>query len=378
VRRFPIVIAALLTISCAKKAAIPGDPPVPPDEPQPLHSEQGLHGKLVVEQETETNYFHKGKHVFKHEDGSPMVAQHYRHLRFLNGGILWGQQLAYLPGDKTGLKFRHILDDFQMILPGVTAWDEVVVTGVTHAYDPRQEPLSYYHRTGPVGAVFTELKNRNRGADAKAPVGVLGLNAGTQACYAVRGQKFTFYESDPALKRLLADSEKYFTHVADAKKRGAEVEVVVGDRRTKLKEHKDRKFALLMVEAHEGAKLAPGVLTKEAVQLYFSRTADDGIVAIHVSCRDVNLEPMFAKLADELKLAARIWADDGGQHSGKTASSWLVLAKTEKALGTLASSAKDLGRDPEDYFRPLVSVAGVPAWTDEKAEVVPGMKLPRR
>ena len=133
------------------------------------------------------------------------------------------------------------------------------------------------------------------------------------------------------LKRLFADSDKYFTHIASAKKRQVE-RGVSGDPRTKLKEDKDRKFALLMVESHEGAKLAPGVLTKEAVQLYFERGTDDGIVAIHVSWRGGSLEPMFAKLADEMKLAAHIWQDDGERFGGKKASSWLILARSEKAV----------------------------------------------
>ena len=39
------------------------------------------------------------------------------------------------------------------------------VAGANQAFNPRQEPLTYYHRTGPVGAMFREVYTRKDGAD---------------------------------------------------------------------------------------------------------------------------------------------------------------------------------------------------------------------
>ena len=61
------------------------------------------------------------------------------------------------------------------------------------APERRREPLTYYHAMGPLGQVFPAL-------DALAPrraVAVVGLGAGSVACYGKPGQRWTFYEIDP-------------------------------------------------------------------------------------------------------------------------------------------------------------------------------------
>jgi hypothetical protein len=72
------------------------------------------------------------------------------------------------------------------------------------------------------------------------------------------------------------------------------------------------------------------------LKLYVDRTRPDGIVALHISNKRFNLEPVIERIARELKLAARVWNDDSENRPGKTASSWVVLARSETALGVLA------------------------------------------
>src|SRR5437764_66983 len=80
----------------------------------------------------------------------------------------------------------------------------------------------------------------------------------------------------------------------------------------------------------------PDRLTLEAVRLYADRVTPDGLVALHVSNKKLWLEPVVARIAEELGLAGRIWNDDGFRRPGKTASGWVVLARDEAALGTIA------------------------------------------
>ena len=58
--------------------------------------------------------------------------------------------------------------------------------------DRRDEPLTYYHRSGPIGQVFSEFSARPAGLD----VAIVGLGAGTLACYAEPGQRL-LHEIDP-------------------------------------------------------------------------------------------------------------------------------------------------------------------------------------
>jgi len=318
-----------------------------------LYSERSFFGILKVEEVQDDNpltYYDRqaGRRVaFRHPDDSLMIAQEYRFLKLVHGTTLHGQQLAYMPDDPHGLKYRHVLDDFQMVLPGGTVWDEVAVTGAIHAYDPRQEPLTYYHRTGPVGAMYNELRTRKNGADYDADVAMVGLGTGSAACYAHRGQHLTFYEIDPAVEHMVSDeahdgSKAFFTFVPAARARGAKVTIRMGDARLKLAEDKDRKFALLLVDAFSSDSIPVHLLTVEAVQLYLDRLTEDGLLALHISNRWVRLEGVVSAIANKLGLTARVWSDDSEQRAGKTASSWVVLARKPEYLGKLNSPLGEL------------------------------------
>ena len=69
---------------------------------------------------------------------------------------------------------------------------------------------------GPIGDVWRFI-GEPRG---KANYAVVGLGTGTLAAYAQPGQKVTYYEIDPLVKRI-AEDPKYFTFLQDCKKRGA-------------------------------------------------------------------------------------------------------------------------------------------------------------
>lgn len=214
-----------------------------------------------------------------------------------------------------------------------TQWEALAVGGAVFRWDPRAEPLSYYHRTGPVGALFWHLRTRKGGADALAPVGVVGTEAGTVAAYARPGQAMTFYTAHPETRELVAETDRWFTYIPDARKRGAKVEVRYGTPRKALAADPAKRFGLLLVEMVEDGFDPKDRLTLEAVQLYLDRTTPDGLIGLHVSNKYFKLEPCVDRIAKELGLAARVWNDDGGSRPGKTASSWVVLARTDADLG---------------------------------------------
>ncbi len=268
---------------------------------------------------------------------------------------------------------RHWRDDLQFMIPN-SPWDVVVIAGANWHYDVRQEPLTYYHRTGPVGAAFRELRTRKGEADAKAPVAMVGLGTGSVSCYALPGQKLVFYEIDPAVKALVADSDRFFTYVRDARNRGAEVVIRMGDARLKLKEDVDARYALLFVDAFSSDAIPVHLITREAVQLYMDRLTEDGILALHISNKYVALEPVVAAIAQDLGLEARIWNDSSERHIGKTASSWVVLARNRQTLGTLALPPEEQQKYGTD-FRPLHPLKNMEAWTDDYADVLRVMML---
>lgn len=304
-----------------------------------LHSERSFFGILKIEEsEGYESYLMEAaegdrQKVVRNPAGDPVLMHQFTFRRLVHGTTLHGTQVAKHQ--------RHVWDQLQL-MTFANPWDNLAVGGAQIAYDARQEPLTYYHRTGPVGAMFQELLARGREKDH---VAMVGLGTGSVSCYARPGQRLTFYEIDPLVTKLVADTDEYFTYVRDAKKRGAVLDFRMGDARLKLKVTDD-KYSLLLVDAFSSDSIPVHLLTVEAVRLYLERMKDDGILALHISNKYVRLEPVVAAIAKELGLVAYVWNDDDGsglRKFGKTASSWVALARKKEHLGErLASPAGDL------------------------------------
>ena len=151
----------------------------------------------------------------------------------------------------------------------------------------RLEPLTYYTRTGPIGQVFEVLCARDPGSD----VGVVGLGAGSLACYAGPGQRMTFFEIDPAVAKIARDP-RFFTFLADS--RAASIAVVLGDARLRLGDAPDHSYGLIVLDAFSSDAIPTHLLTREALQLYRAKLEKDGLLAFHISNKWIDLAPILA------------------------------------------------------------------------------------
>ena len=214
----------------------------------------------------------------------------------------------------------------------------------------RGEPLSYYHRQGPIGQVFAELDQR---AGARR-IAVIGLGTGTLAAYARPGDAMTFYEID-RLVRDIAFDRGYFTYMTDARDRGATLRVELGDARIRLdavkRERPGERYDLIAVDAFTSDAIPVHLLTREAVRLYFEMLTPGGLLALHISNRHLDLVPVVANLAEDAGLGGRlIQQEEPVDAKGAAESTWAVLARNPEAFGGLARDER---------------------WTREKLEVNP-------
>jgi len=215
-------------------------------------------------------------------------------------------------------------------------------------------PLSYYSRQGPIGQVFTELGPRLH------DVGAVGLGSGALAAYGRPGERFTFYELDPAVARI-ASNPRWFTYLRDSR---AAVKIVVGDGRLRLASAPSRAYDLLVLDAFSSDSVPVHLLTREAVELYLSKLRPDGLVAFHVTNRYLDLEPVVAGVARSLGLVGLTEAHRASaaeERAGVRSSHWIVVARTRRALGPLARDQR---------WRPLESRPGLPVWTDEFSNIL--------
>jgi len=233
------------------------------------------------------------------------------------------------------------------------------------------EPLTYYHRTGPLGQLFQMLPQVRRG-----DIAAIGLGTGTIAAYGEPGNRITFYEIDPTVRRI-AENPEYFTFLRDCKADG--LNLVMGDARLKIEEHgQPGEYGLIIVDAFSSDAIPIHLLTKEAVALYVSRLRDGGVIALHVSNRYLKLEPIAARIAQELGLAALQINDTDFDLPGKQSSQWVVLARRPEILEPLLNrpdTAEYEGRkiDQSDYRWRESAAGDAPLWTDDFSNIISAM-----
>jgi len=177
----------------------------------------------------------------------------------------------------------------------------------TQYTDPKRacEPLSYYHREGPLGSVFAALGAKT--AERPRGVAVVGLGAGTTAAYARAGEGWTFYEIDPEVIDIARDPA-LFTYLSSCA--GAPVNVLTGDARLRLREAPTAAYDLIVLDAFSSDAVPAHLLTREAVALYLSKLAPGGVIAFHVSNRSLELERVALGVSADAGLDARIFADE--------------------------------------------------------------------
>ncbi|MBM3847520.1 MAG: hypothetical protein FJ405_14710, partial [Verrucomicrobia bacterium] len=146
----------------------------------------------------------------------------------------------------------------------------------------RCEPLTYFHRTGPLGRIFTIF----RGKPGKARIGVTGLGCGAIAGFALPGDRWDYYEIDPAVIRM-ANDPKLFTFLTGCA-RGL-VTVIPGDARLRLQEAATEGYDLLIMDAFASDTIPLHLLTREAMRLYLDKLAPEGLLAVNISNRYLEL-----------------------------------------------------------------------------------------
>jgi hypothetical protein len=212
--------------------------------------------------------------------------------------------------------------------------------GTLHGFqylDParRRTPTSYFGAGSGIAVAVEQHPRRVAGEPLR--VGVIGLGAGTIAAWGRPGDQFSFYELDPAVVRA---AREHFTFLADSP---ATVEAIVGDGRLALE--RDRQsasdFDVLAVDAFSGGSIPTHLLTRECFELYRDRLRPDGVLAVHVSNKYLDLTPVVRSAARSLGMEAiRIYqASDPAQ--GHDSNMWVLLTTNRAFLDSPEVQARE-------------------------------------
>lgn len=238
-------------------------------------------------------------------------------------------------------------------------------------------PTTYYGpRTG-IGLAVRHHPARSDDAH-EFRVGIIGLGVGTMATYANHfvdpdrsRQNYVlareggvpdylrFYEINPLVVKW---ANERFTFLADATARGADVDVFEGDARIVLERQIERgelqRFDVLAVDAFSSDAIPIHLLTRESFQTYLAHLQEDGILAIHVTNRHVDLAPIVGRLAEATGLTA-IYIENSSRDSRFVSSTdWILLTSNQAFLAT------DAVREDEEHMPEPGSL-----WTDDFSSV---------
>jgi hypothetical protein len=234
-----------------------------------------------------------------------------------------------------------------------------LVHGVTiHGYQflsdkKRDIPTAYFGETSGGGLAILNYPKRNHGMR----VGILGLGIGTLAAYGQPGDVYRFYEINPLVIDLAKGKGGYFSYISDCQ---AQVEIVQGDARLSLENELaasgSQNYDVLMLDVFSSDSIPVHLLDVESFKLYLQHLRPDGILAVHISNRHLDLVPVVWTLADYFGLE-RLVINDSGQEPDTSPSLWMVLASDPSLLETpgLRSHASPMN----GYVSP------VRLWTDD-------------
>ncbi|MFN3433191.1 MAG: spermidine synthase [Sphingomonas sp.] len=236
------------------------------------------------------------------------------------------------------------------------------VHGIQFTGNPVLErlPTTYYAPPSGIGLAMGAL---DRLYGSRARVGVVGLGTGTLACYAQPGQRWRFYEIDPAVIRIARDTGQ-FTYLRNCL---PDPTIRIGDARLSLERDAPASLDLLALDAFSSDAIPMHLMTREAFAAYARVLQPRGLLLVHISNRFLDLEPVVAAAArDGGWQAAKLFYQPPKYTAVASASQWIALSRDPATLRALAAGP--------GHWEPLARRRGFAAWTDDYSTILPLLK----
>ncbi|OYY63011.1 spermidine synthase [Sphingomonas sp. 28-62-11] len=222
-------------------------------------------------------------------------------------------------------------------------------------------PTAYYVPGSGIGQAMRALPEFY---GQRARVGVVGLGAGTLACYAHPGQDWRLYEIDPAMVRIARDTGQ-FSFLSRCL---PDPTIVIGDARLNLATQSADSLDLLALDAFSSDSVPMHLMTREAFASYDRVLAPNGLLLVHISNRFLDLEPVVAAAATAGGWSAvkLLYRPGPKAPEGETVSAWVALSRDKAVIAQLKSRGGS--------WQPLNPRRGFTPWTDDYSTILPLLK----
>jgi len=216
----------------------------------------------------------------------------------------------------------------------------------------RCRPLTYYAPETPIGQVFVAVRQQK----AAINVGVVGLGAGSVAAYTRPGDSMRFFEIDPAVISV-ATNPKYFSYTTTCA--AGRIAYTLGDARLTLAAQAPGTFDVLLIDAFSSDSVPAHLLTLQAMRIYLSKLAPNGVLIMHLSNAHLDL----MRPAQATAVAAGGYALQQKYRTGG-----LLWASSEDAV-VVGASPSALAPFLADSRWSKADAGGVKPWTDDYTDL---------
>ncbi len=218
----------------------------------------------------------------------------------------------------------------------------------------RKQVASYYCPDTGYGLL---MQLRKAGQPQK--VGVIGLGTGTLAGYSRPGDVYRYYEINPLVQPI---ANEYFWYLRNAE---GQVQVVLGDARLSLEREPPQGFDVLVVDAFSSDSIPVHLLTREALGVYLRHMSEKGVIALHVSNRFINLQPVLERVAKALGKRSLLVETDDRDDGTCYGTTWVLVANQRQVFdsGVFKGTAS-----------PLRAAPWLRLWTDDYSNIYKVLK----
>ena len=215
---------------------------------------------------------------------------------------------------------------------------------------------TYYSRESGVGRA---LLAKAAAGNGPLHVGVVGLGVGTLASYGRPGDRLRIYEIDPLVIDL---ARRHFSYLS---RTPASIEIVLGDARLSLEREPAQQFDVLVVDAFSGDSVPIHLLTREAFASYFRHLKPDGVLAIHITNRFLDLRPVVKTGAEPLGAEVRLVANESDSARLVYGADWVLATRDARLFAT-------------EPFKDVAQIVAAPsnfrAWSDDYSSLFAVLK----
>ena len=219
------------------------------------------------------------------------------------------------------------------------------------APDGGRIPTSYFGTTSGINRAI-----RAKGEKGPIKIGILGLGAGVTATLARKEDTVHYYEINPTIFDI-AQTRFDFWKACPADKK-----IYFGDGRLTLESMPDEQLDFLAMDAFTSDAVPMHLLTAEAYKIYGRHLKPDGVIAINISNRYLDLRNVVSASAKANGFSGIMIYDDGSSEPYYVSNTWTLFNRDKNFF----NHPNFQGTETTE----LLPAPGFRGWTDDYSNIL--------